>query len=138
MATLITWLDLNAQYHGDYSFARREDISADPAGEKALRDAVRERFGEAWAAQPYACLVNVANPAQSRVLMAALPAAVGGWGQVAAAAGAFTGRDDPTWLHFRDLVEQSMAPYEPPAADGTCKQSKCICGSCWVPAQQMK
>ena len=138
VATLITWLDLNAQYHGDYSFARREDISADPAGEKALRDAVRERFGEAWAAQPYACLVNVANPAQSRVLMAALPAAVGGWGQVAAAAGAFTGRDDPTWLHFRDLVEQSMAPYEPPAADGTCKQSKCICGSCWVPAQQMK
>lgn len=129
VATIITWLDLNAQYHGDYSFSRREDISADPAGEKALRAAVRQHFGDVWAELPYACLVNVANPVQSRVLMAALP---GGDAAV------FTGRDDPGWLRLRELVEQSMAPYQPPPADGSCGQRKCICGSCWVPAQQMK
>ncbi|NMA45665.1 MAG: hypothetical protein GX945_03800, partial [Lentisphaerae bacterium] len=112
-----------------YSFSRREDISADPAGEKALRDAVRQHFGDVWAELPYACLVNVADPAQSRVLTASLP---GGDAAI------FTGPDDPGWLRLQELVEQSMAPYQPPPADGSCGQRKCICGSCWVPAQQMK
>ncbi len=130
-----TWLDLNVQYFGDYSWSRAEDATTSPDGEKALRAAIRQRFGEPLASQPFACLVNPAAPEQSRILQLALPTQAHGWGQLTGK-NAFAGRDDPDWLRLRDLVKASIRYPAPPAPDGTCNRPHCICGSCWVPKAQ--
>ena len=40
---IIDWLDLNAQYYGDYSRNRDEDRRIDGNAEKALREFIAER-----------------------------------------------------------------------------------------------
>jgi len=102
-----------------------------PEGEKRLREAIAKRFGAELAGQPYAGLVNVANPAESRVLMRALPAASGGWGQIAK--GAFSGRNDPDWQEFLKLVEGSITPLKNHDIAGTCgRKQGCSCGGCFA------
>ena len=54
---IVDWLDLNAQYYGDYSFNRAEGQPPCPEGEAALRAAIARRFGPELARQPYAALV---------------------------------------------------------------------------------
>ena len=129
MQRLVDWLDLNVQYAGDYSFNRVEDRQADAAGEKALRAYVRKRFGATLAAQPFAALVNVGQPDQSRLLRAPLPVAAGGWGQIA---GGWKTTDDPAYTHALKLVTASIAPLKYRDIDGTCGRPQCICKSCWV------
>jgi hypothetical protein len=130
-ARLIDWLDLNAQCYGDYSFNRIEDRRADAAGEKALRDYILARFGEALSTQPYAALVNVAQPDESRILMAPLATAAGGWGQITA--GGWATREDPDFQKARQLVDASIAPMQVHDIAGTCgNPQRCRCGSCWV------
>ena len=129
MQRLIDWLDLNAQYAGDYSFNRIEDRKADPAGEKALRAFVKQRFGPKLAAQPFAALVNVGQVDQSRILRAAMPVSAGGWGQVA---NGFSGAGDPGYAKMLKLVEASIEPLQYRDIDGTCGRPQCICKSCWV------
>lgn len=132
--TLMTWLDVNVQYFGDYSFSRLEGRGIDAAGEQALRQAVAARFGKEIAAQPFDTLVNVAAPERSRVLLMALPEAEGGWGKVKQ--GAFGGRADPEWQKFVQLVHASLKTLPEPRADGTCGLERCQCGVCWVPKSQ--
>ena len=130
-ARLIDWLDLNAQCYGDYSFNRIEDRRADAAGEKALRAYILARFGEALSTQPYAALVNVAQPDESRILMAPLATAAGGWGQITA--GGWATREDPDFQKARQLVDASIAPMQVHDIAGTCgNPQRCRCGSCWV------
>ena len=72
---IIDWLDLNAPLYGTYSWNKDEWRRPDPAGEQALRAYLRQRFGDALAGQPFAALVNVALPEESRILKA--PLAIG-------------------------------------------------------------
>jgi len=129
MQRLIDWLDLNIQYAGNYSFNRIEDRQADPAGEKALRAFVKQRFGAKLAAQPFAALVNVGQPDQSRILRAPMPLASGGWGQLDKG---YTGAGDPDYARMIKLVEASIAPMQYRDIDGTCGRDPCVCKSCWV------
>jgi len=129
-ARLVDWLDMNAQAYGDYSFNRVEDRVANPAGEKALREYLNGRFGQALASQPFAALVNVAEPRESRVLMAPLAVKAGGWGQIKK--GGWKTTSNPDYIKATQLVEASITPLAYHDIDGTCGRPQCICGSCWV------
>ncbi len=128
---VVGWLDVNAPLHGDYSHNRIETQPPSPEGEKRLREAITKRLGTQLAAQPYAALVNVANPTESRILMAPLPVAAGGWGQIAK--GSFSGKSDPAWHEMLKLVEGSVAPPKYHDIADTCgRGDACVCGCCWV------
>ena len=92
---LIDWLDLNAPCYGTYSWNKDEWRRPDPEGEQALRAHIRHRFGDELAAQPFAALVNVAWPDESRILKAPLALAAGGWGQIDA--GGWRSTDEPEY-----------------------------------------
>jgi hypothetical protein len=79
---IIDWLDLNAPFYGSYSWNKDEWRQPDAEGEQALRTHIRRRFGDHWADQPFAALVNVALPDESRILKAPLAVEAGGWGQI--------------------------------------------------------
>jgi hypothetical protein len=126
---LIDWLDLNSQANGDSSHNRIEHARVNGAKEKALREAVKARFGEALARQPYHALVNHANPDESRLLMAPLAVKAGGWGQIDKG---WTSKSDPEYKKFRELITATIVPL-PPDIAGTCGRDKgCVCGDCWV------
>ncbi len=130
LARIITWLDLNAQQYGDYSFNRRENRTPDPAGEQRLRAAVRETFGDAFAQRPWAALVNVGQPDESPILRAHLASKAGGWGQVTD--GGWDSQQHPEYQRFKKLVDASITPLPYKDQQGTCAQQPCVCGSCWV------
>lgn len=126
---IVGWLDLNAQFYGDYSYNRVEGRTPSPEGERALRAHVREVFGAELAEQPFAALVNVAMPTESRILKAPLAVEAGGWGQVE---GGWTSTDDQGCQTMLKLVEAAVG--QPPGRDvaGTCGHEPCDCGACWV------
>ncbi len=128
---IVDWMDVNSQFYGDYSWNRIEWQPPSPEGEKRLREAIALRFGAELAAQPYAALVNMAMPSESRILLAPLPAAKGGWGQIAK--GAFSGKNDPAWQEMLKLVGGSITPLKHHDIAGTCgRDEDCRCGGCWV------
>jgi hypothetical protein len=134
---IVDWLDLNAQYHGDYSHNRQEGSPPAPEGEKALREYVRELFGPEWAGQPFAALVNLALPLESRILKAPLGVEGGGWGQVK---GGWKDTSDPRYRKMAERVQACLASL-PKDLAGTCGQGpgpdgKCRCGCCWVRVSQ--
>lgn len=129
---LIVWMDLNVPEFSDgyYGFNRPEQRVSDPVGEKALREAVAERFGKELAAQPFPALVNVGSPNKSRILLAALPLDKGGWGQFE---NSFKGVDDPDYVAMRGRVEAAIKPQAYRDHLGTCgRGTNCVCNSCWV------
>ncbi len=129
---IVDWLDLNGQFYGDYSYNRVEDRRIDGAGERALREGVRRLLGEAWAARPIHHLVNVAQPDESRVLLAPLAASAGGWGQVEPA---WADRHDPRWREMAKLVGAAIAERPHRDVAGTCgRPGRCECGCCWARA----
>ena len=79
---IIEWLDLNAQGYGDMFPGRLEDRKIDPKALKDLRAYAKQLFGDKIASQPDRALVNVAQPDESRILMAPLALEAGGWGQI--------------------------------------------------------
>ncbi|MCL2104816.1 MAG: discoidin domain-containing protein [Kiritimatiellaeota bacterium] len=126
---IVNWLDMNAQCYGTFNYNRKEyyDIGAD--AEKALREMIKERFGPALAAQPICALVNGARPEESRILMAPLAAAAGGWEQVK---NGWTDKNNPEYKKFAAAVND-LFTYPEPAVRGTCGfDNGCRCGSCWV------
>ena len=126
---VITWLDVNAQLYGNYSFNREENRTPDPEGEKALRAYVKECFGDALAAQPFEALVNNGCLDESRLLNAPLAAAAGGWGQIEK----WKSRDDEGFKKMRALAAASLAPLAFHDSEGTCgSPERCRCGACWV------
>ena len=129
---LIVWMDMNVPHYGDgyYEFNRAEQRQPEPGGEKRLRAAVEAQFGKAVAEQPFPALVNVGSPEKSRILLAALPADKGGWGQLE---GGFKGADDPRYQAMLSLVQASVAPQAYHDYCGTCGRGKaCVCNSCWI------
>jgi len=134
LSRIIDWLDLNAQFYGDYSFNRLETQSPVSAGEKALRVAVARRFGAEIADQPFAALVNLAMPAESRILNAPLAENAGGWGQTFPR-GAWANTGDMTYKHMAKLVEACVPELARHDIAGTCGSPEgkgCSCGCCWV------
>ncbi|MHB0956985.1 MAG: HzsA-related protein [Pirellulaceae bacterium] len=130
---LIDWLDLNAPLYGSYSWNKDEWRRPDPQGERALRAHVRERFGEALAGQPFAALVNVALPDESRILKAPLARAAGGWGQIAVDDGGWLSTDESEYRKMRRLVQTAIEPLSHHDIAGTCGHDEtCLCLSCWV------
>ena len=121
---------MNAEFFGDYSWNKAEWQLPSPEGEKALRDFVRKRFGEKLASQPYAALVNVSLPRESRLLKAPLAAKAGGWGQIAEKG--FSDAQDPAYKELERLVEASFIPLANHDIAGTCGLDPCQCGGCWV------
>lgn len=125
------WLDLNAPFYGTYSWNKDEWRRPDPEGEKILRELVRQRFGDALAEQPFASLVNVALPNESRILKAPLAIAAGGWGQIEQ--GGWTSTDDPAHQKMARLVHAAIQPLPYHDIAGTCgRDEDCRCLSCWV------
>jgi hypothetical protein len=153
---IVDWLDTNAMFYGDYSWNKAEWRKPSPAGEKALREHIRKTFGQPLAEQPYAALVNVAEPSESRILKGPLAAEAGGWGQGAGKRGQsplartslvqstlravpangdcplFPSTNAPGFQRMRQLVEASIAPLEVHDIADTCGRDPCLCDNCWV------
>ena len=130
-ARIADWLDLNAVCYGDYSWNKAEWREPSPDGERALREQVRAKFGAAFAEAPFAALVNVALPEQSRVLLAPLAAKSGGWGQISE--NGWRDTSDPGYVTMRRLVEAAIGPLPGRDIAGTCgRDDRCVCGCCWV------
>lgn len=127
---IVDWLDLNAQYYGDYSFNRIEKRNISGEGERALREHIKELFGAELATQPIAALINVAQPDQSRILNAPLALNAGGWGQVES--NAFKSKTEPSYTKMLELVDASIVPLAYNDAAGTCNKDNCQCQACWV------
>jgi len=105
---IVDWLDLNAQFYGDYAHDKRESLKISRDSEKALRDAVRAELGDKIAAQPLEALVNVAFPDQSRILNMPLATSAGGWGQVKK----WSSKNDPGYKKLAALVAKSIPPFK--------------------------
>jgi len=127
---VVDWLDLNAEFYGDYSWNKEEWRAASPQGEAALREQIRKTFGGKLADEPFAALVNIALPAESRILKGPLAAQAGGWGQIAD--GGWSSTNDPGYQRMLQLVEGSIASLETHDLAGTCNRDPCECQSCWV------
>jgi len=131
--TLILWLDSNVPGYsigGGYGWNRPDLNAIDPKGEKALRAAIAERWGQSCASEPIEALVNRADPTRSRVLLAALPESEGGWGQWEKP---FADKDDPQYARFLALVQGAIVPSRWHDIRGTCgRDDKCECNSCWL------
>ena len=132
---VVSWMDLNGQAFGDYSVNRVEQRATNPVGEKALRDHIRKTLGQKLADQPYAALVNVGAPRESRILKMPLSLKAGGWGQIK---GIWASTDDPGYKEMLKLITGSITPMKYRDQNGTCgrlaKGGKCECKSCWVSA----
>jgi hypothetical protein len=126
---VIYWLDLNAQYFGDYSWNKQEWRQIDPDGEKMLRGYVGELFGSELANQPIAALANISLPSESRLLKAPLPEENGGWGQIA---GGWDRPEDPRYQKMAKLIREAYEPVTSVDVLGTCNQEPCECRSCWI------
>ena len=128
---IIDWLDLNAPFYGTYSWNKDEWRRPDPKGEKPLRAHIRQRFGAELAGQPFAALVNVALPSESRILKAPLAIEAGGWGQIKR--GGWKSADEPDYRKMGRLVRAAIQPLPCHDIAGTCgRDEECKCLSCWV------
>ena len=128
---IIDWLDLNAPLYGTYSWNKDEWRRPDPKDEKVLREHIRQRFGDRLAEQPFAALVNVALPDESRILKAPLALTAGGWGQIEH--GGWKSSDEPDYQEMRRLVQAAILPIPYHDIAGTCgRDEDCMCLSCWV------
>jgi hypothetical protein len=101
---IIEFLDLNAQYYGDLFPNKLEDRQIDQQGFAAVQAFAAQCLGEVFANQPARALINVAQPDESRILMAPLAAEAGGWGQVKG----FTDKDDPDYKKMAELVDHCI------------------------------
>jgi hypothetical protein len=128
---IVDWLDLNAPLYGTYSWNKEEWRRPDPKSEKALREQIRQRFGDELAGQPFAALVNVALPGESRILKAPLALEAGGWGQIEH--GGWKRADGQDYQKMCRLVRAAIGPLPYHDIAGTCgRDEKCMCLSCWV------
>ena len=135
MEQLITWLDLNAPFAGDYSFNRAEDRHVNVPKIQALRAALPGVIKRDWGTQPTEALINFAAPEQSRALLAPLAIEAGGWGQSPVV---FKDRKDPAFMAWRQQILACIEPLEFQDVNGTCGRGSskgCQCGACWVREQ---
>jgi len=127
---IIDWLDLNAQFHGNYSHNRLDTREVSPEGEKALREHVAKIFGRELASQPLEALVNRGIAAESRILKGPLACEAGGWGRIP---GGWDSTEESGYAKMRALVDRVFVPLPFRDVDGTCgRDDECRCGNCWI------
>jgi hydrazine synthase alpha subunit-like protein len=126
---IVDWLDVNAEFYGDYSWNKSEWMDVEPKAERALRAYIAEMFGDKLAAQPYAALVNACIPTESRILKGPLPVAADGWGQIDES---WSSTDDPAYQQMLELVIASIGRPQSQDVHGRCNLTPCECQSCWV------
>lgn len=128
MWRIIDWLDVNVQFYGNYSFNREEYRTPDFRAEKELRRYIAQCFGKKLAKEPFATLVNHAQETESRILKAPMPTKYGGWGQMKG----WTSPKDPRYKKMLGLIKKCLGDTQFKDVNGTCGQTRCKCGSCWV------
>ena len=129
---IVDWLDLNAQYYGDYSWNRLERRLPSVEGERALREHLKGSCGAChagMAARPLAALVNLAIPEESRAVKAPLARAAGGWELCTGLVWTRSARGHTRML---DKARAVVAPAEASDVAGACGRVPCRCGGCWV------
>ncbi|OGV60894.1 MAG: hypothetical protein A2498_08105 [Lentisphaerae bacterium RIFOXYC12_FULL_60_16] len=107
---IITWLDLNAPYYGDYAFKKPERrLPAEPALQ-ALRDHLKTLNWPLLGnpdTLPAAALINPAAPHESRALKLPLAQSAGGW---APARPLWQNTNDPGYQVVETLVLETLNP----------------------------
>ncbi len=101
---IIEWLDVNAQCYGDLFPNKIEQRRIDAKAMTALRAYAVSLFGNAFVNQPDRALINVAQPDESRILMAPLAASAGGWGQMRG----YAGKTDPRYKKMAALLDKCI------------------------------
>ncbi|MEN9362242.1 MAG: hypothetical protein RL095_3777 [Verrucomicrobiota bacterium] len=135
--TISAWLDLNAPKHGSWSWKQPEFSTIDTKAEAELRRHIQLCCGEEVAKQPIDALINRAEPEKSRILLAPLSHAAGGWEQLRPL---WPSRETPEFVTMRRLVLAAIVPPEVKEIAGTCGASgpniktrnDCRCGNCWI------
>jgi len=110
---VIDFLDVNAQYYGDLFPVKMEDRTLDPQKLATVRKFAKKLFGNTFKGQPERALINPVQVDESRLLMAPLPVAKGGWGQIKG----YRGTDDPDYLRMIQLIQACIIH---PAGENTC------------------
>jgi hypothetical protein len=140
---IIQWLDMNAIFYGDYSWNKAEWRKPNPQGEQHLRAYIREVFSSVasekqttmLARQPFEALVNVSLPLESRILLGPLSTDAGGWATIKG--GPWRSKRSPQYRRMIKLIGASIEPLPTQDKAGTCNQTPCRCGTCWVrPARE--
>jgi len=98
---VIEWLDLNAQCYGDLFPNKLEERRIDGKAMQELKVYAAGLLGQKFVDCEDRALINVAQPDESRILMAPLAKAAGGWEQTAKC---WTGKDDPSYKKMMELV----------------------------------
>jgi hypothetical protein len=131
---VIEFLDLNAQCYGDLFPNKLEERQIDAKALAELRAYINEVFGEKLAAQPERALINTVQVDESRILMAPLASAAGGWGQIKG----WPDKNDPGFLKMQQLVEKCIIRSPTENTNGwepTIEQGG---GESWVVEEQQK
>lgn len=102
---VIEWLDLNAQCYGDLFPNKLEERNFNGGEFNNLRAYAKEILGEDFSKAPERALVNLAQPDESRILMAPLAKSAGGWGQVQPE---WKSKSDPAFKKMQELVEKCI------------------------------
>lgn len=131
---IIEWMDLNAQCYGDLFPNKMEERRIDPKALAELRTFIEECFGKKMAEQPERALINVAQPGESRILMAPLSAEAGGWGQVKG----WKTREDPGFKKMEALVAKSIIKRDRENRNGWEPDLECGAGEGWVMKEREK
>jgi len=100
----IEWLDLNCQACGDLFPNKVEERAFDAAEMLAVKAYAKELFGARFAKDPDYALINPAQPDQSRILLAPLPLAKGGWGQLSG----YASKDGAKFKKMVSLVDAAI------------------------------
>lgn len=106
---IIEWLDMNAPIYGDLYPNKREERKFDEQAMKKLRAYIRSLFGAKLASQPARALVNLAQPQESRILMAPLHKKAGGWGQIKSS---WTSKKHPQYRTMVSLIKACIVSDE--------------------------
>ncbi|MEA1950131.1 MAG: hypothetical protein U9N87_02015, partial [Planctomycetota bacterium] len=126
---VVQWLDLNAQFYGDYSWNKPDWRRISVQGEKNLRRHIRKTFGAQTAEQPLSALVNKSMPELSRILQAPLAETAGGWGQFE---NGWPEKNHPGYAAMLKLVKASIEPSPHKDIHGTSGRENGPCHSNWV------
>lgn len=115
---LILWMDFNVPEYAlsaGYGWNGKDSREVCPEGEKALREAIRNRLGQEISEQPFDALVNRADEKLSRVL------------------NLIGGEKDRDYQRFLELCRKSLKAHPAEDVNGTCgRDDSCECWSCWV------
>ncbi|MHC5057226.1 MAG: HzsA-related protein [Planctomycetota bacterium] len=131
---IIEWLDLNAQGFGDMFPNRLEDRKIDGNALKDLRAYAKQLFGDKIASQPDRALVNVAQPDESRILMAPLAVAGGGWGQIKG----WKSKNDSGYKKMAQLVDRCIVKRPSDNVNGWTPTIEQGAGEKWVIDERRK